>query len=429
MNRTGRLALIPALVLVSCGATFGQLNDTIKKAPNPDNAAIQQFVENAVKNLTSDDPDKQARGRDDLAAGAALNDATAQASPVYLDAYATAVAKALTPLTQHEDMRVRLNAAIATARVAERAGNTRLADLAVKFMNDKTSAVALWGVKAGRRMLPVSIQAGGNNVLLPALGQSVQRYLLITPIVIEVYDALALDVLNPQNRPSDAMIKTVVPPMLQVFHTRVGSYGAAVPPDPAIDNVASEFFVSQSVWKVMTPQQRTEAVQLMADLISFAGQHAALMEGADRQPLIAVFKRTGAALQVIGDSMQNSTLSNAAKEVQKVSTGMEALDISKRTDALAEALKAPFPGVKPSPKLQLVPPDTEEASTPPADDGKAPGAPGNRGQPKSDAGNGDSGAQTASDATAAPDKAAPAPSPSPNPRRPAPAPAPAPPPR
>ena len=422
MNRIGRLALVPALVLVLSGATYGQLNDTAKKAPTPDAAAIQQHVDTAVKNLTSDDPEKQARGRDDLAAGAALNDPSAQASPVYLDAYAAAVGKALTPLAGHEDMRVRLNAAIATAKVAERAGNTRLAEVAVKFMNDKTSAVALWGVKAARKMLPISIQAGGNNALLPSFGGVVQRYLMVAPIVIEVYDALALDVFNAQNRPQPNVIKGTIPEMIRVFRIRVGSYGVAVPTDPAVDNAAAEFLGFQPVWQQMTPAQRTEAVQVMADLLSFAGQHAALMEGQDRQELIPVFKRTGAVLQVIGDTVQNMSLSNAAKEVQKVSTGMDATDITRRTTAVADALKGAFPGVKPSPKLELLPPDTEEAATPPETGGAAPGgAPGTRGggaQPKSDAGAGGANAQTASHASEADATKADAP------RRPAPAPAP-----
>lgn len=379
MNRTGRLALIPAMVLLCSGATFGQLTDASKKAPNPDNAAIQAYVDAAVKNITSDDPDKQATGRDNLAKGAELNDQTAQASPQYLDAYGGAVAKALLPLTKHEDMRVRLNAAIANARVAERAGNARLADVTVRFINDKTEAVALWGVKAARAMLPTALAKGGNHPVVAALVQAAQKF-MFGPIVAEVYDALGLNVLDPRSRPQPNALKAAVPQMLRVFKLRVGSYGAAVPPDPAIDNVASEFLSFGPVWQQMNPAQRVESLQTMADLISFAGQYAQLMEGDERQALLPVFKRTGAAIQVIGDSTKNPPVSNAAKEVQRVSTGMDGTEIVERTTAVTDALRQAFPGVKPSPKLQLG--DAPEADAegaapkpPPPANGKAPPTP------------------------------------------------------
>lgn len=380
MNRTGRLALVPAMVLLYCGATFGQvITDASKKAPNPDNAAIQAYVDAAVKNLASDDADKQATGRDNLAKGVEVADPTAQASPQYLDAYAAAVSKALMPLTQHEDMRVRLNAAIANARVAERAGNDRLADVTIRFINDKTEAVALWGVKAARAMLPTALGKGGNNPVVAALVAAAQKF-MFGPIVAEVYDALGLNVLNPQSRPQPNAIKAAVPQMLKVFRLRVGSYGASVPPDPAIDNVASEFLSFGPVWQQMNPAQRVEALQTMADLISFAGQYAQLMEGDERQALLPVFKRTGAALQVIGDSTKNAPVSNAAREVQRVSTGMDGTEIVERTAAVTDALRQAFPGVKPSPKLQLggaPEADAEGAApkSPPPANGKAPPTP------------------------------------------------------
>ena len=65
MNRTGRLALVP-LVLLFSGATFGQITDAMKTAPNADAGAIARFVDAAVKNLTVEDADKQAKAREDL---------------------------------------------------------------------------------------------------------------------------------------------------------------------------------------------------------------------------------------------------------------------------------------------------------------------------------------------------------------------------
>ena len=385
MNRTGRLALVPALILVCSGATFGQqLGDAAKRAPSADAAAIQRHVDAAVKNLTSDDPEKQGRGRDDLAGGVVIAaDPNLQASPVFLDAYAGAVAKALAPLTSHEDMRVRLNAAIANARVAERAGGTRLTDVTIRFMNDKTTAVALWGVKAARALLPAALAQGGDSPLLKAFTQVVER-VLTGAAITEIYDALSLDIFRANPPPQPAVIKGAVPVMIRVFRVRVDSYGGgSPPPDPAVDNVASEFLSFGRVWQQMTPAQRTEAVQTMADLLSYAGQYAQLMEGADRADLMPIFKRTGAALQVIGDANKMPAVSTAAKAVQQASTGMDGTEIVQRVTTLTDALKQAFPGLKDPPRIQLAPLEGENAGAPagevppdeaaPAGNGAAPG--------------------------------------------------------
>lgn len=390
MNRTGRLALVPALILLTSGAAFGQLTDVVKKAANADNAAIARHVDAAVKNLAVDDPDKQARGRDDLIKGVMLDEPGGQLSPVYLDAYAGAVAKALAPLTTHEDMRVRLNAAIANARVAERAGNTRLSDVTVRFINDKTLAVSLWGVKAARSMLPAALSAGGgNNPLLAAILQAVQRY-GYGPIVVEVYDALCLNIISANPKPPPAVVKGAVPEILRVFRARVDSYGGGVPPDPAIDNVASEFLSFGPVWQQMPNPQKVEAVQAMADLLSYVAQHSQFMEGEDRQTLIPVFKRTGASLQVIGDASKNPPVSVAARQMGQVTTATDGSEVVQRAATLSAALQKAFPGVKASPQLPAPPPEVEVPAPPPgaaptdappagaapATDGKAPAPPG-----------------------------------------------------
>src|SRR3989442_417010 len=144
MNRFGRpaLALLPAFTLcLFAGRALAQtavITDAVKTSPDvaANRATIQQYVDAAAKRLASEEVDDQSKGRTQLVDGAQLRagGANAQPSDAYLDAYALAVAKALTPLTGHDDMRVRLNAAIAAARIAEKASNLRLADVAIKFM-------------------------------------------------------------------------------------------------------------------------------------------------------------------------------------------------------------------------------------------------------------------------------------------------------
>jgi hypothetical protein len=150
------------------------------------------------------------------------------------------------------------------------------------------------------------------------------------------------------------------------------------------------------------------------------------MEGQDRQSLIPVFKRTGAALQVVGDAVKNQRVVDTAKAVQAISTGMDGTEIVQRTTALTEALQKAVPGVKPSPKLELVPPEAE-AEAPPAQPGRnGKASPRDQSKTAAPAPEPDD-AQTASEQERPPAPAGANPPPATNGK--APAPAPAPPPR
>ena len=232
----------------------------------------------------------------------------------------------------------------------------RLQDITVKFINDKTSAVALWGVKAARAMLPTALGLGNdNNPLLVALVQAVQR-LGFGPIVTEIYDALSLHIFTANPKPPPNVIKGAVPEMLRVFRVRVDGYAGGVPPDPAIDNDASEFLSFSLVWQQLTPQQRTEAVQAMADLLSFAAQHAAV-HGGQRPP--------GADARLQADRRGPAGDRRRAEEPGRFQRRQGSHTdqhrdgrrrrSSKRDRAVGRALQKAVPGVKPSPKLPAPP--------------------------------------------------------------------------
>jgi hypothetical protein len=407
MNRFGRpaLAFLPALVLcLFAGAADAQvIPNTVKTAPDvtASRGQIQQYVDAAVKRLGSEDPDEQAKARNLLIDGANLTGAGAaagQPSAAYLDTYATAAAKSLAPLTAHPDMRVRLNAAIAAARIAEKANNLRLSDVAIRFMNDKSPAVALWGVKAARAMVPAAVVGPANNPLMPSLIQIVGRNPL-GPVVNEIYQALSLSIFDaaapPAQRPNPAQIKAVLPNMLGVFRQRVNAYArGALPADPSVDNLAAEFLTYSPVWTQMTPAQQTQAMQSVSDLLGFAGQYAELMAGNERDALLPLFQRTGKALQVVGETMNLPGVVKAAKDVQGVSSGMDGTEVRNRADAVALALKATpqFAGVKPAAPINMggepEPAGTEagggaDSGAKSGFDGK--GGPGNAGRPKAPA--------------------------------------------
>ncbi len=366
MNRLRRLALVPLLSFVFAGAASGQITNAIKQAPDvaAHRQTIQSYVDTNVKVLAGADEEKRRDARERLVAGV-ISDG--EASPVFLDFYAGALNKALLPLAKHEEMHVRLNAAVAAARVAQRANNARLAEVAVAFMNDKSPAVALWGVKAARHMLPSVVQQGEKNPLTPTMVQVAQRS-VTAPIVVEVYDAFTMDVFDLSKKTPPATLKAVIPQMLRVFRNRIELYKLpSGPAEPAADNIAAEFLTYQPVWQQMSPAQRTEAMQAIADLLGYAGQHAEIMLPEERNALLPVFRRTGKALQVVGDDLRSKEIAEAAQNVQKISSQMDGPDITKRTAAVLDALKSTkeFAALKATPKLELLPP--EEGAPPPTE--------------------------------------------------------------
>ena len=144
--------------------------------------------------------------------------------------------------------------------------------------------------------------------------------------------------------------------MLAVFRQRVNAYArGAVPADPSVDNLASDFLAFNPVWTQMTAQQQQQAVQSISDLLGYAGQYAELSTGDERQPLIPVFQRTGKALQLIGETLNLDGVVKAARDVQGVTTGMDGTEARNRADAVAQALQAtaPFKAIKPAPQISL----------------------------------------------------------------------------
>ena len=394
MNHLGRTALVAvALVLLlraPLPSAFGQIANNVKTAADvtAHRQTIDQFVNDNIKKLSGEDAGAQGDARDALVGAAVLSGTAAlaggggqQPSPAYLDAYTQALDRALTPLANHPDMRVRLNAAIVTAKVADKANNDRLANAAIKFMNDKQPAVALWGVKAARPMLPTVLNiAGGQNPLAPALAQTVQRHALLANIITEVYDALTLNLFNVPSgqRPPPTTIRAAVPVMLRVYRMRVDGYAGGLPPDPSVDNIPAEWLAFQPVWSQMTPAQQLAAVQTIDDLLGLLGQHAELMSEDERTPMLPVFRRTGKALQAIADANNLPQVSAAAKVLQNVTTGTDGGDVRKATVALVDALKkAPqFATLKPAPEINILPPEPDVANTPEAGTGKGAPAPG-----------------------------------------------------
>jgi hypothetical protein len=287
---------------------------------------IDAFVKQQVARLAdSKDPAGVKRARELLEAQVATI-----ATPSFLSLYATSLDANVAPLSASKDLLTRLNAAIVVARVAARAQNPALQSSASKFMNDPSDAVALWGVKAAKSLIPVVLAMNGAvpDVLSPGLINVVKRHWFSGPIAYEAYDALRLNtgaagaagVGGPgaAQPASDAAVKAVVPHMLNLFTFRTELYAKGIPPQPTAEIAAAEFLNRTKVWPLLTEPQRAQFVQQIVSLITLAGQHANKGTAEQRWPLVETLKFVGGGLQVIGDSVKDPAMLNSGKAVRAI---------------------------------------------------------------------------------------------------------------
>jgi hypothetical protein len=374
-----RCAVITA-VLLFCASTasvvcWGQAAESIPAEartspdPTPFEAQIKAFVEaQAQKLANADDPDGQSEAREALVK--AVDDA--DATPAYLDMYARTLNPVLVEMAKNENMRVRLNAAIVTARVAEKANNNRLAEAASAFVKDKTTAVAMWGVRAAEAIMPALMrdQVGAQNPLpaevIAALGEHP-----IAPIVEDAYDALSLGLFtNPNATPPG--LKAVVPHMLDLLDYRVQIYAQQIPEQPIAEQKAGLFFQKRVVWQqTMDDEQRARAMQLLSDLLTLSSQHTDKASQSEKDQLARMISQIGQSISVIGgDYLQSNALSGAGDRIVPITPQTPAPEIRQRVQYLYPVLKQinEFSKIQPAPPI--VPPkpaaDAADAAGPEA---------------------------------------------------------------
>ena len=237
-------------------------------------AAIDTSIKAEIEDLTGEDMAKRNHARDTLA-GEVNAPESKPFSPQFVDAYAQALDQALLPLTDSQDVRVRLNVAIIVARVGEKVDSARLENITEKLLQDKSPAVLIWALKAARVELPAVLQVAppANQQKFIAAIKSHADDPQLLPLV---YDALSLRYqdgkLNMPNR--DKMVATVVPEMLSLLQDRVKMYEKTVPPDPTAVVPAVLFLSNPTNWKALNgnPTLQVQIVQTLSDLIGVAAQ-------------------------------------------------------------------------------------------------------------------------------------------------------------
>ncbi len=367
MNRhLCRLCLLGMLFAVPVAALgqASQIAPSIRSASSI-SSAQQQSIEEAIKAdmalLTSADPAKQQQARDSLS-DAMRDQGQMVASAVFKRIYATALNQALADIPEKAEIRIRLNAAIVTARAAQLAANTQLARAAIRFMNDPEMPVSLWGLKAARWILPyeaATILFSADDELLKAIPAAALRN-PTGPMLEEAYEALSLQLANPDVavKPAQGSIQIVVPIVQDLIQKRTQLAINAKIDSALAETRGTNFLANPEVYRAQNAAARLRTAQVLADYLSTLG--GKLGGSDDRGTLILVIQDAARAAYVVGLNEGNKSIETAATALTRIRNDVSDAEIVAMIDTLRQAIAS-------SPTFAgLQPPPTANASTAPA---------------------------------------------------------------
>ncbi len=355
MNR--RFCVWTVVLGMSCGASmaFAQVTPTTnpsavpgistdsKGSPAispPQKLEIDSFVRAEVQILLTGPATDQQKARDRLIkeAPGAANGITAQ----YLDSYANSIdQQVLAALKTQPGLRVRLNLAIVSARVAEATNSSQQAASVEALLNDPAEAVVLWGMKTAKFILPTMLQVQvGKNTLLPLMVTVALKY--PGPVLDEAYQGLTLNPLNvaqPKNAAAArAQITAVIDTLQNLLSQRNAQWAAGVPKEPTLDTQATSFLIIVAVWNDQTPAQQRQTLQLMHDLLDSAQN--AYGNAADKRDLYDLITKVVSGFSVVGSTLNDATLTEAVKEAKKITPTTPAPQVAAACKSLLSAVEA-----------------------------------------------------------------------------------------
>jgi hypothetical protein len=343
--------------------------------PQSDAAAIDAFINANVQNLMSNNPGAQQIGRDKLERAIAGVGSSNAPSPAFVNYYVAQLDKALLPAIQSKNVRTRLNAGILIHRVTVRSQDTQLQNLALILMKDKTDAVALWGIKCAGAMIPTAV-AGGTATVPPMLQliQSISKAAdgrTSSALVQEAYQALSLGV--PDIKIPLAGAGPVIDEIENVLAGRLKKYVIGIPEDPASDRLAVTFLTNEKIIAVLTPAQKTRALQMLSDLIQLgAGQFANATTLPDKDQLAYIVSFAARGLQVAAAPPKGGPLEDALIKVSKINRNSPPAQALADVKAMFVLLQKAFPELKPAPGIVVA---TTAPTTAPTTALAAPAAP------------------------------------------------------
>lgn len=342
----GRLAVL-AIGLIACAATIARaagLPANVVTSLSPPQDTINQYIAQAMIELKSSDPARQQAGRDALINFVAPAPNPPQPSPTFMLMYAQALNQQLAAIANATDLRTRLNAAIATAKVAEKNDNEKLVPTITALLNDKNEAVALWGMKAAKFVIPRGTEGAK---LIQQVVETARRFPSSTTIA---YQAL-ISGPGPSAPAIDALHK--------LMQARIDLYRTEVPTDPLAEYLAMNQLVDTKWWSAQNAAQQQKTRQLLTNLASVAGQRLVLSDTADNRAAMAeLIKRIGRSFGAI--AIRTPGKEPLAKKMDDLTKGlgpaMAASQIAAASDGMVTAIRADFSDLSAPPKLNATNP-------------------------------------------------------------------------
>lgn len=316
---------------------------------------IAAAVNAQVASLTGGNPAASAAARDALI-NAASPGGGANPTAGFLNAFAGALNAGIMPALNDPSEMVRLNAAIAVARVAQRTDNAAFAGSTIALLNDKSPFVVLWGLKAARSVIPAVLQNPAINPdgILSAVVKAADAHstgAMGAPIAVEAYEALMLGIFEPAARkPADAELRAVIPVMQQLLQQRAQMYARGMPPEPMAENRATLFLVNSRVWSLQDAKQKLSSVQGMSNLVGLGAQHFGAATSDQRASLAPMISNVASAIAVVPEA---APIQAQLAPVVKVNAGTAPEAVTRDAAAIVPALKTinAFASIQPAPDV------------------------------------------------------------------------------
>jgi hypothetical protein len=175
---------------------------------------------------------------------------------------------------------------------------------------------------------------------------------------------------------------------MKLLVARLAMYQKGVPAAPRADAIGTGFIGDPNVWRVLTPEQQKDAMQVFSNLIGLAGQQAKAANPGDLVELTLVIQRASASISITDPALREALAEPAnlkqatADQVQKAAEAVPAIlrrqpqykDL-KNPPQIVDTKAAPAPASAPTTGPVVIPGAT------PVPPGGVPPAPGTAGPP------------------------------------------------
>jgi hypothetical protein len=337
-------AMLACLLLAATSSHADKLPTSVQTATDASGfkGQIDQFINKQLTTLKAG-----GEGTKDARESLSLAATTTGASPSFLQVYSSALAAdmAAQGVVAAPDVRVRLNAAIVVFRVALASGNPALANLATTLAQDKSEAVAIWGVKAAQPLLPAILTSAGNPKNLATAVINAAKTQVDSELIPEdAYNALTLFTMSEsaKGKVSPAAFKGYLQYPLDLLAFRVSLYQNSIPKNPRADGMGTGYLAGNYGWRLMTVEQQTQTASLIMTVSNGAANQLDVYQ--TRGDLIALIKAAdGNAFEAIGRSIGDTAIEKAANALRTtIGDNSSKDDVLAKIKPVEDAVKARF---------------------------------------------------------------------------------------